>query len=156
MKDEYTITNPDEIAKILATMFPASVRDGKKIILSSMEQNNITPAFAKLSPEMQQILSNAVEAGKYSQDMADQMAQVASDDPQIINVLKSMIMKARVKPELAAGKFDPNYIKQAAEKSFRALSQNGYELRELQANAPVLYAAKHVEEYGKMPQKLII
>jgi hypothetical protein len=102
------------------------------------------------------IMDNAVAAGKVTQDEADNLLDIASNDPDVVKTLKDIVRRKKIKPELIDGKYHQTLIKQAATKSWDEIHQHvGGGISSMQKSAPELYKAKHFEKYGRLPAKMM-
>jgi hypothetical protein len=119
---------------------------------SKTNDNTERVSAGNFSPEIGDIVQNAIDAGKLTKDEADNMLSIATKDPSVEGAIKNVIKKKPIKPENIRGKYHHRLIDLAASKSYDDIkSKEPGGLNDLMYDAPALYKAKHFEKFGRLP-----
>jgi hypothetical protein len=120
--------------------------------MNNTDQPLATPYEGHL-PAMKTIFKNAVDSGKFTESTMNDFAKVTPpDDKEKTDIIKKLIQKAPIKPELIDGKYPAVLIKQAADNTYDDIVRHvPGGLNNLKANAPELYKAKFFEKFGRLP-----
>jgi hypothetical protein len=136
-----------------------TLNDGANSIYLSMAAKpaaqligNDTPS-EEHSPEIKDILKNAVTVGKLTQSQADSFLKMPTHEDAVKSI-KGIIQSSPINPDRIQGRFHHTLIKQA-QKSWEDITRkDAGGMNFMKSGAPELYRAKFFEKHGRMPAVL--
>ncbi|HVS92453.1 MAG TPA: hypothetical protein VHE59_10490 [Mucilaginibacter sp.] len=124
-------------------------------IEKNMNQTPVNTPQGDFSPELLDIMQNAIQAGKLTKDQADNMLKIANNSQEVEVAVKKAIRTQPINPDNIRGKFHHTLIDVAANKSYDEIQKSSPgTLIDLAEVAPALYKAKFFEKHGRLPAAL--
>lgn len=118
-----------------------------QIAMSAIPDKPATPAVNH-NEETLAIVKNAVAAGKFTQQQADDLLKSGSDEQSVKNILQK-VKEAKIDPERLKGKV-PAVILPLVTKTWSELNTGWGEINKLKEHAWEVYSAKYFEKYGRL------
>ncbi|MDP9076275.1 MAG: hypothetical protein M3O71_02530 [Bacteroidota bacterium] len=104
----------------------------------------------KHKSETKAIVKNAVDAGKFDNDIADKLLAFGDDDD-TVETIKSFVKAAPIKPDNLDGKIHRSLLPQLSMSYHQIKKSVPGGFTSLKEGAPEVYKAKFFEAHGRLP-----